>query len=51
MLIYLIFFTNSSKYETVYKRVINVVTSAHEMRSESYYVGLHFLEALNRKIF
>ena len=36
--------------EAVYKRVINVVTSAHEMRSEDYYVELHFLKALNRKI-
>ena len=39
------------KCEIVYERVIDVVTSAHEMRSEDYYVGLHFLEALNRKIF
>ena len=36
--------------ETVYGRVIDVVTPAHEMRSEGYYVGLHFLEALNRKV-
>ena len=36
--------------ETVYERVIDVATSAHGMRSESYYVGLHFLEALNRKV-
>ena len=37
--------------ETVYERVINVATSAHRMRSENYYVELHFLEALNRKVF
>ena len=37
--------------KAVYERVINVVTSAHGMRSESYYVELHFLETLNRKIF
>ena len=36
--------------EAVYGRVIDVATSAHEIRSEGYYVGLHFLEALNRKI-
>ena len=35
----------------MYERVIDVVTSEHKMRSESYYVELHFLEALNRKIF
>ena len=40
----------SRKCKTVYERVIDVVTSAHEMRSESYYVELHFLEALNSKI-
>ena len=37
-------------YEVVYRRVIDVVTSAHEMRSEDYYVELHFLETLNCKI-
>ena len=34
----------------MYERVINVVTSAHEMRSEDYYVKLYFLKILNRKI-
>ena len=36
--------------EAVYERVIDVATSAHRMRSEDYYVELHFLEALNRKV-
>ena len=36
--------------ETVYGRVIDVATSAHGIRSGSYYVELHFLGALNRKI-
>ena len=36
--------------ETVYERVIDVVTSAHEMRSEDYYVELHFIKTLNRKV-
>ena len=36
--------------EAVYGRVIDVITSAHGMRSEDYYVKLHFLKALNRKI-
>ena len=36
--------------EAVYGRVIDVATPAHRMRSENYYVELHFLEALNRKI-
>ena len=36
--------------EAVYERVINVITSAHGMRSENYYVKLHFLETLNRKV-
>ena len=36
--------------EAVYERVIDVATSAHRMRSKDYYVRLHFLEALNRKI-
>ena len=34
----------------VYERVINVVTSAHWLRSENYYVKLHFLKTLNYKI-
>ena len=36
--------------ETVYERVIDVATSARRMRSKDYYIELHFLEALNRKI-
>ena len=36
--------------EAVYERVVDVATSAHGMRSEDYYVGLHFLRTLNRKI-
>ena len=36
--------------KAVYKRVINVVTLAHEMRSEDYYIKLHFLETLNHKV-
>ena len=35
----------------MYERMINVATSAHEMRSEAYYIKLHFLKALNRKMF
>ena len=36
--------------ESVYERVIDVATSTHEIRSRDYYVKLHFLETLNRKI-
>ena len=39
-----------SKCETVYERVINVVTLAYWMRSEDYYIKLHFLKVLNYKI-
>ena len=36
--------------EVVYGRMVDVVTPAHWLRSEGYYVELHFLKALNRKI-
>ena len=39
----------STKYEVVYERVIDVATSMYSVRSENYYVKLHFLRALNRK--
>ena len=39
-----------SECEVVYERVVDVAIPAHEMRSKNYYVELHFLKALNRKI-
>ena len=43
-------YQNVKVCEIVYERVINVVTSAHWFRSKNYYIELHFLKALNRKI-
>ena len=41
---------NQSYCEVVYGRVVDVATPAHWLRSGGYYVGLHFLGALNRKV-
>ena len=41
---------DENECETVYERVIDVATPAHEMRSGDYYVELHFLKVLNRKV-
>ena len=47
---FIIFFKNLLYCEIVYERMIDIVTPAHEMCSENYYVELHFLNALNYKI-
>ena len=39
-----------AEYKIMYERVINVVTLAHRVCLESYFVKLYFLKTLNREI-
>ena len=48
--LWIFMFNFDNTCETVYKHMIDVATSAHWICSESYYIELHFLKVLNRKI-